>query len=127
MVIRNIWPGARTSGSAAWSSTFAGQSQQGHGRPLPRPALIDETTTFLAAGTPVYEVIDYPAGRRLAAYLHDELHIYDLDVNGNDTASTQSAMPSLRIRHHPGAAPSRLTARPSHNVVAGLRPGHYHR
>jgi hypothetical protein len=50
------------------------------GDPYHAPALIDEAATFLPVGTPVYEVIGYPADRRLAAHLNDELHIYDLDV-----------------------------------------------
>jgi hypothetical protein len=49
------------------------------GDPYNAPALIDEAATFLPVGTPVYEVIGYPAEHRLAAYLNDELHIYDLD------------------------------------------------
>ena len=50
------------------------------GDPYYAPALIDEAATFLPVGTPVYEVIGFPADRRLAAYLNDELHIYDVDV-----------------------------------------------
>lgn len=50
------------------------------GDPFHTPALIEEAATFLPVGTPVYEVIGYPADRRLAAYLHGELHIYDPDV-----------------------------------------------
>jgi hypothetical protein len=49
------------------------------GDPYHAPALIDEAATFLPVGTPVHEVIGFPAERRLAAYLNDELHIYDLD------------------------------------------------
>ena len=52
------------------------------GDPYHAPALIDEAATFLPVGTPVYEVIGFPADRRLAAYLNDELHIYDVDVQG---------------------------------------------
>jgi hypothetical protein len=52
------------------------------GDPHYAPALIDEAATFLPVGTPVYEVIGYPADRRLAAYLNDELHIYDVDGQG---------------------------------------------
>jgi hypothetical protein len=36
----------------------------------------DEAATFLPVGTPVYEVIGYPADRRLATYLNGTLHIY---------------------------------------------------
>jgi hypothetical protein len=50
------------------------------GDPYHAPVLIDEGATFLPVGTPVYEVIGHPADRRLAAYLNDELHIYDVDV-----------------------------------------------
>ena len=49
------------------------------GDPYHAPDLIDEGATFLPVGTPVYEVIGYPADERLAAYLNDGLHIYDLD------------------------------------------------
>lgn len=49
------------------------------GDPYHAPALLDEGATFLPVGTQVYEVIGYPPDRRLAAYLNDELHIYDLD------------------------------------------------
>ena len=50
------------------------------GDPHYAPALIDEAATFLPVGTPVYEVIGYPADRRLAAYLNDQLHVYDVDA-----------------------------------------------
>lgn len=43
------------------------------------PALTDEAATVLPVGTPVYEVIGYPADRCLAAKWNDRLHVYDAD------------------------------------------------
>lgn len=46
------------------------------GNPRSAPQLLDEEATTLPAGTPVHEIIGYPASTYLGVYLRDKLRVY---------------------------------------------------
>lgn len=52
--------------------SLAAEDDQRHAE----PPLIDQTASFLAAGSAIYQVRGYPPGCRLAAYLRGQLQVY---------------------------------------------------
>jgi hypothetical protein len=51
-------------------------ARRDNGDPYNAPKMVDEGATFLPVGTPVHEIVGFPASSRLAAYLAGKLQIY---------------------------------------------------